>query len=57
MWSAEVWLGNEEVENHKREAEEKAWMVASGTMFGSRDDLIFQDGRDSSKLMAKVKEP
>lgn len=42
MWSAKVWLGNEEVENRKREAEEKAWMVASGTMFGSRDDFILK---------------
>lgn len=32
-------------------------MVTTGTMFGSREDFIFQDGRDSSKLMAEGKEP
>ena len=32
-------------------------MVASGTMFGSRDDFTFQDGRDLSKLIAEGKEP
>lgn len=49
VWSAEVWMGDEEVENAKGRG--KNLDGCNGNNMGSREDFIVKDGRDSSMLM------
>lgn len=49
VWSAEVWIDNEEVENVTERG--KNLNGCNGNNMGSREDFIVKDGRDSSMLL------